>query len=79
MAFSTGIRMLWSLGIGTIALNKVIKGKERSEGVSILCGVDCTPGLALKEEERISFPYGYEATFFSFFPTTCFFFFISGL
>ena len=51
MASSTGIRMLWSLGIGTIALNKVIKGKGRFEGVSIPCGADCTPGLALKKEE----------------------------
>ena len=36
VAFSTGIRMLWSLGIGTIALNKAIKDKGRFEGVSIL-------------------------------------------
>ena len=33
VASSTGIRMLWSLGIRTIALNKAIKSKGRSEGV----------------------------------------------
>ena len=46
---------MWSLGIGPIVLNKVIKGKGRSEGVSILCGVDCIPSLALEEEEGITF------------------------
>ena len=71
--------MLWSLGIRIFALNKAIKGKGRSKGVSILCGVDFTPGLALKKEEGISFPYGCEATFFSFLPTIAFFLFITGL
>ena len=51
VASSTNVRMLWSLDIGTIALNKAIKGKGRSEGVSILYGADCTSGQALEEEE----------------------------
>ena len=55
MESSTGIRMLWSLGIGTIVLNKAIKGKEKSEGVFIHCGADCTSGLTLEEEEGITF------------------------
>ena len=79
VASSTSIRMLWSLGIGIIALNKAIKGKGRSEGVSILCGANFTHGLALKEEEGICFPCGCEATFFSFFPATAFYLFISGI
>ena len=71
--------MLWSLGIGTIALNKAIKGKGCSKGHSILCGVDCTPVLALDKEEGISFPYSCEAIFFRSLPTTAFFLFITGL
>ena len=55
VASSTGIRMLWSLCIRTIALNKAIKGKGRSKAISILCGADCTRSLALEEEEGITF------------------------
>ena len=79
VAFSTDIRMLWSLYIGMIALNKAIKGKGRSKGVSIIWGADCIPGHVLEKEEGITFSCGYEATFFSFLPSTYFFLFISGL
>ena len=79
VASSTGIRMAWSLGFGTIALNKAIKGKGRSKDVSILWGANCTPGLALEEEEGITFSCGCESTFFSFLSATYFFLFISEL
>ena len=73
VASSTSIRMLWSLGIGTINLNKAIKGKRMSKDVSILWGAYCIPSLTLEEEEGITFSYGCEATFFSFVPASCFF------
>ena len=51
VAFSIGIRVLCPLFIATIALNKAIKGKGRFKGTFIFHGADCTPILALEEEE----------------------------